>query len=81
MNECNTTEQMLQKKGLNAPRLNPEHIENTIKKAEFFKLTDVLTVCVLTLQNAQARVQVSPIIMNVACLLLQHSEILGQLAS
>ena len=36
---------------------------------------------VFTLQNEQALVQVSPIIINVACFLLQHSEIFGQLAS
>ena len=44
-------EQQLQDKGLNAPRLNPAHIEATIKDSAFHKLTDVLTVCVLTLQN------------------------------
>ena len=44
-------EQELQEKGLNAPRLNPEHIESIIKKKEFHRLTDVLTVCVLTLKN------------------------------
>src|SRR5262249_39857075 len=36
---------------------------------------------VLTLQNAQARVQVSPMIMKVACFLSQHSPMLGQPAS
>ena len=36
---------------------------------------------VLTLQNAQARVQVSPMIMNVACFFSQHSPMLGQPAS
>ena len=36
---------------------------------------------VLTLQKAQALVQVSPIIINVACFLLQHSLIFGQEAS
>ena len=36
---------------------------------------------VFTSQNAQALVHVSPIIINVACLLLQHSVIFGQLAS
>ena len=50
-NDCKSTEELLQEKGLNAPRLNPQHIEDTIKKCEFHKLTDVLTVCVLTLQN------------------------------
>ena len=46
-----STEEMIQDKQLNAPRLNPQHIDNTIKKVEFFQLTEVLTVCVLTLQN------------------------------
>ena len=35
----------------NAPRLTPRLIEETIKDAQFHKLTEVLTVCVLTLQN------------------------------
>ena len=36
---------------------------------------------VITSQKAHALVQVSPIIIKVACLLLQHSVIFGQLAS
>ena len=36
---------------------------------------------VATLQNAQARVQVSPMIIMVACRCDQHSPILGQAAS
>src|SRR3954453_15462707 len=36
---------------------------------------------VLTLQKAQAREQVSPMIMKVACFLSQHSPIFGQPAS
>ncbi len=36
---------------------------------------------VLTLQKAQARVQVSPMIMKVACFFSQHSPMLGQPAS
>ena len=36
---------------------------------------------VLTLQNAQARVQVSPRIMTVACFFDQHSPMFGQAAS
>src|SRR3546814_6265372 len=36
---------------------------------------------VLTLQKAQARVQVSPRIITVACFLVQHSPILGQARS
>ena len=49
----------------------------TIHSEDFEKDWDFL----LTLQKEQALVHVSPIIMNVACLLLQHSEIFGQLAS
>ena len=33
---------------------------------------------VLTLQNAQARVQVSPMIMKITCFLSQHSPMFGQ---
>ena len=36
---------------------------------------------VLTLQKAQARVQVSPRIITVACFLVQHSPMFGQAAS
>ncbi len=36
---------------------------------------------VLTLQKAQARVQVSPMIIMVACFWLQHSPMFGQAAS
>ena len=36
---------------------------------------------VATLQNAQARVQISPMIMKVACFFSQHSPMLGQEAS
>ena len=48
---CQSTEEMIQEKNLNAPRLTPQTIQDTIKKCEFHKLTDVLTVCVLTLVN------------------------------
>ena len=44
-------EQEIQDKNLNAPRLTPQLIDETIAKAEFHKLTGVLTVCVLTLRN------------------------------
>lgn len=44
-------EKMIQEKGLNAPRLTPQLIEETIIDSTFHKLTDVLTVCVLTLRN------------------------------
>ena len=36
---------------------------------------------VLTLQKAQARVQVSPRIITVACFLVQHSPMFGHAAS
>ena len=44
-------EKLLQEKGLNAPRLTPEAIQDKIMKSEFHRLTDVLTVCVITLEN------------------------------
>ena len=50
-NNCQSTEEMIQEKNLNAPRLTPQLIQDTIQKCDFHKLTDVLTVCVLTLQN------------------------------
>lgn len=50
MNE-NNIEKDIQEKGLNAPRLIPALIDETIKEKAFHKLTDVLTVCVLTLRN------------------------------
>jgi len=45
------TEKMIQEKGLNAPRLTPAVIDNAIEKAEYHRLTGVLTVCVITLTN------------------------------
>ena len=51
MSEVKKTEEMLQEKGLNAPRLTPTVIDNAIAKAEYHRLTDVLTVCVITLTN------------------------------
>ena len=44
-------EKELQAKGLNAPRLTPDLIESKIVKEEYHLLTDILTVCVLTLEN------------------------------
>ena len=41
----------IQKKGLNAPRLTPALIDSKIKEKTFHRLTEVLTVCVLTLDN------------------------------
>lgn len=51
MNDEQKTETMIQEKGLNAPRLSPASIDAVIAKKEFHKLTEVLTVCVLTLAN------------------------------
>ena len=44
-------EKELQARGLNAPRLTPDLIESKIVKEEYHLLTDVLTFCVLTLEN------------------------------
>ena len=44
-------EKELQARGLNAPRLTPDLIESKIVKEEYHLLTEVLTVCVLTLEN------------------------------
>ena len=49
------TEQVIEKeiqdKNLNAPRLTPALIDSKVAKKDFHKLTDVLTVCVITLEN------------------------------
>ena len=50
MNE-NELEKEIQDKKLNAPRLTPQLIDSKIAEKSFHKLTDVLTVCVITLQN------------------------------
>ena len=47
----NKLEHEIQEKNLNAPRLTPQLIDSKIADKSFHKLTDVLTVCVLTLQN------------------------------
>jgi len=44
-------EKEIQAKGLNATRLTPDLIESKIVKEEYHLLTEVLTVCVLTLEN------------------------------
>jgi len=46
-----TIEKEIQEKNLNAPRLTPSLIDGKIKEESFHRLTDVLTVCVLTLEN------------------------------
>jgi len=44
-------------------------------------MSSALGLPVATLQKAQARVQISPMIMKVACFLSQHSPMFGQPAS
>lgn len=50
MNE-NELEEEIKTKNLTAPRLTPDLIDSKKKNKSFHKLTDVLTVCVLTLEN------------------------------
>jgi len=48
----NTTEQMIQEKGLNAPRLTPKLIDETIIDDYYHIVPNsTLTICVLTLKN------------------------------
>ena len=49
-NELNL-EKEIQEKGLIAPRLTPALIDETIEKESYHRLTDRLTICVLTLEN------------------------------
>ena len=51
MNNELKLEKEIQEKGLNAPRLTPISIDETIVDERYHRLTDVLTVCVLTLRN------------------------------
>ena len=51
MSNENIIEKEIQDKGLNAPRLTPALIDETIVDESYHRLTDVLTVCVLTLRN------------------------------
>ena len=45
-------EKEIQARGLNAPRLNPAHIDATIKEVAYYRFPGTtLTVCALTLQN------------------------------
>lgn len=45
-------EQEIQDKGLNAPRLTPDHIDSVITKKAFYIFPDTtVTVCCLTLDN------------------------------
>lgn len=41
----------IQAKNLNAPRLNPAHIDAQISGEEYSVFSGVLTICVLTLKN------------------------------
>ena len=46
------TEEMIQEKGLNAPRLNPTLIDNTIDDEYYHIIPNTtMTICVLTLKN------------------------------
>ena len=45
------TEEMIQEKGLTAPRITPEHIDQCVADIAYHQLTPVLTVCVMTLVN------------------------------
>ena len=52
MSTDNEMEEKIQAKGLNAPRLNPEHIESIIKEEYYHVVPNTtLTICVLTLKN------------------------------
>jgi hypothetical protein len=45
-------EKEIQAKGLNAPRLNPQHIDDTIKSEAYYVFPGTtMTVCALTLRN------------------------------
>jgi hypothetical protein len=52
MNEEQKIEQELQDKGLNAPRITPDHIDSMIAGQMFYNFPGTtLTVCCLTLRN------------------------------
>jgi hypothetical protein len=44
-------EQEIQDKGLTAPRVTPQDIEDAIANEQYLVPTDTLTICVLTLRN------------------------------
>ena len=47
-----SAECLIKLKGLNTPRLTPEHIDSCIAKAEYHVFSDTqLTVCCMTLKN------------------------------
>jgi hypothetical protein len=47
----NELEKLIQEKRLDAPRITPQRVQEVIKDAQYHRLTETLTVCVLTLQN------------------------------
>lgn len=54
MQKCDNEQALeyaMQNKGLVAPRVTPSTIDSCISSIDYHRLTDVLTVCVLTLQN------------------------------
>jgi Phage protein (N4 Gp49/phage Sf6 gene 66) family len=46
-----TIDDLIESKNLQAPRITPDLIDSKIKNKEFHKLNEVLTVCVITLEN------------------------------
>jgi hypothetical protein len=52
MTDEEAIEKEIQAKGLNAPRLNPNHIDDTIKSEAYYVFPGTtMTVCALTLRN------------------------------
>ena len=53
MKELNNAEVecLINRYNLNAPRVTPQVIESVVKNTKFIKATEVLTICVITLQN------------------------------
>lgn len=55
MLEDQTVENAIQAKGLNAPRLSPDQINQAIRSTQYWRPENTtLTVCVLTLKNGTA---------------------------
>jgi len=44
-------EEQIEEKGLTAPRVTMRQINAVIVKEQYFQLTEVLTICILTLKN------------------------------
>lgn len=51
MSDDQAIEQAIQDKGLNAPRVTPERVDEVIAGVSYFKLNEVLTICVMQLVN------------------------------